>query len=333
MEEKHVTLKDIATAAGVSISTVSHVINNTRYVKQETRKLVEDTMQGLSFERPKPNSKKLKYIGLIVADITEDYSIAVIKAIENHCKALNASVVVNDSEDDPEIEEQNVVKMLSNERISGIIISPVDSTRCPKLLASSHIPVVCFDRKYDRLNKIFFGINNLGTGVFATRYLMSHGCRRIGFIGYPSQIYSVHQRELGYKLEVQEKFPQGHPLIKQIEYFQTDAVEQVMAFLEKEKIDGIICATSGVCHLAVEGIARLGLSIPEDMKVVTYDDNRWLDFLKYPISVITQPTQEIARAAVEQVVNMIEGGDELSSETSEVYFETGFIDRLKTKEN
>ena len=326
--KKQVILKDVAKAAGVSISTVSHVINNTRYVKPETRNIVEKTMEDLSFSIGKGFSKKARYVGLIVADITEDYSISVIKSIENHCKSVNYSIIVCDSQDDEELEKQNINKLLDNERVSGIIISPVNSLVTDLRLKATKIPIVCFDRKYENINKVFFGINNLQSGFIASEYLFNHSCNTVGFIGYPDKVYSVHQRELGYRLSWQGKHGEKAPKIQKINYFQENSVEVIAKFIKKNKIDGLICATSGVCYLAIKSIEMLNLKIPNDIKLVTYDNNKWFDMLQFPISVITQPVKEIAEASVDMIIQFIENPNNVNLERSEILYETGFIDRL-----
>lgn len=327
--KEHITLLDIANKSGVSISTVSHIINNTRFVKQETKEQVEKVMKDLNYNKPVNISKKNKYIGLIIADITEDYSISIIKAIENQCNLLGYSILVADSQDDIKTEHQNISKMLDNERISGILISPVASQLCDPKLKNSSIPVVCLDRKYDDVNFVFFGINNLQTGYKGAQYLDKNNCSNIGFIGYPKQVYSVHQRESGYRVFWQETHPEKLPNVLKIQYFQKDAVETIADFIKDNQIDGVICATSGVCHETLIAIEQLGLDIPKDIKIVSYDDNRWFNFVKYPISVITQPIKEIGIGSVNKVIQLIEKPESALQETSEVYFETGFIDRLK----
>jgi DNA-binding LacI/PurR family transcriptional regulator len=332
IDKNHVTLKNIAEAAGVSISTVSHVINNTRFVKKETREKVENVMESLSFSMGKGHSKKMKYLGLIVADITEDYSISVIKSIENRCEEVGLSIIVCDSQDNLDIEHQNINKLLDNDRIVGIIISPVNSEECNPRLVKTKLPVVCIDRKLVKAKKIFFGINNLQSGSFATEYLHDNGCTSIGFIGYPVEIYSVNQREMGYELAWRKCNRANEPHVLRIAYFQKDAVEKITQFIKKNRLDGLICATSGVCRLVVEAIEEMDLSIPENIKIVSYDENKWFNYLKYPISVITQPVKDIAEASVNMILKLTDGINCPKDETSEVLLQTGFIDRLNKKE-
>ena len=120
----------------------------------------------------------------------------------------------------------------------------------------------------------------------------------------------------------------NYPKFRKINYFQEDSVDLIAKFITKNKIDGLICATSGVCYLAIKAIELLELKIPNDIKIVTYDNNKWFDMLQYPISVITQPTKEIAKASVDMIIHFIENPNNSSIEQSEILYETGFIDRL-----
>jgi LacI family transcriptional regulator len=200
MQNKRVRLEDVAQKAGVSITTVSHVINKTRYVKRETRELVLKVIDELKYDTRKPRARQngSKLIGVIVADITEDYSISVVKAIETYASEQSYSILVCDSEDDAEKETRNIRSILDKE-VGGLIISPVNSQKYPKEIKDARIPVVFVDRKYDKHDKVFVGINNFESGYFGTKYLASKGCTTIGFIGYPETVYTVHQRAVGYR--------------------------------------------------------------------------------------------------------------------------------------
>ena len=100
-----------------SITTVSHVINKTRYVKRETRELVLKTLDELKYDirKPKTRGNGSKLIGVIVADITEDYSISVVKAIETYASEQSYSILLCDSEDDVEKEKRNIKNILDKE--------------------------------------------------------------------------------------------------------------------------------------------------------------------------------------------------------------------------
>ena len=329
MRKKQVRLQDVAARAGVSITTVSHVINKTRYVKKETREFVLKVLEEMDYDigRQKHVGKKIEFIGLIVADITEDYSISIIKAIETYAGEQGISILLCDSEDNPEKERANLRTVLDR-GVSGLLISPVNTERCPKELKDADIPVVLIDRKYNTHDRVYVGINNFESGFNAARYLADKGCGNIGFLGYPDTVYTVRQRALGYRACLLEGGADGVPKVLYLNYNNEDSNKLIREFIERTKVDGLICATSDLCYQAIGSLEELGIDIPREMKIVTYDDNKWLDYLKHPISVITQPTAEIGIHAVETLIHLIEHPGDTKKVATEVFFETGFIDRL-----
>jgi LacI family transcriptional regulator len=329
-EKKNVTLKDVAEKSGVSITTVSHVINNTRYVKKDTREYVLKVIKELGYEayRPKRAMQKIQYIAIVIADITEDYSISVIKAIETYAHDNGISVLVYDSENNTDKERKNI-RTVIEKKIGGLILSPVNSEMCPRELKNTNIPVVLIDRQYSDHNKLFIGINNYESGYKATQYLLDKGCASIGFIGYTETVYTIRQRSLGYRTCLIEHNPSAAQHVLHLNYNQEDSTDLIQNFIEESGIDGVICATSDICYYLVGGLQEMSKSIPDDIKVVTYDDNRWLDYLKYPISVITQPTGEIGIHAVETIIDMVRHPENKKHIHSEMLFDIGFIDRLE----
>ena len=109
--------------------------------------------------KPKTKPNALKLIGVIVADITEDYYISVVKAIETYASEQSYSILLYDSEDDTEKEKRNIKNILDKE-VGGLIIAPVNSERYPKEIKDAQIPIVFVDRKYDKHDRVFVGINN-----------------------------------------------------------------------------------------------------------------------------------------------------------------------------
>ncbi len=329
MQNKLVRLEDIAHRAGVSITTVSHVINKTRYVKQETRELVLGILEEMNYDikKPKAKPKVSSLIGLIVADITEDYYISIVKAIETYASEQRFSILVCDSEDDVEKEKRNIRNILDR-GVGGLIISPINSEKYPKEIRDAQIPVVFVDRKYAKHDKVFVGINNFESGQLGTRYLASKGCRNIGFIGYPETVYTVHQRAIGYRDCLSQVLPDCHPQVLKLNYRHEDSNKRIREFVETVHPDGVICATSDVCYQLIGSLEEMGIRIPDQIKIVTYDDNKWLDYLKFPISVITQPTSEIGFTAIEMLMRMILHPEERKKIATEIFLETGFIDRL-----
>lgn len=331
MNKKPVTMKDIALKAGVSVTTVSHVISKTRNVAQETRELVLRTLDELDYQQAESRlgeTAVLDRIGVITADIQEDYYILLVKTIETIASENNISVLFCDSADDPEKEQRNISMMLSK-NVDGLILAPVNFRPYPRELRAADIPVVLVDRQYEKHNTTFVGINNAESALKGTKYLVDKGCRRVGFVGYSESVYTMQQRVAGYKLGVMQYLQDQVPEVLHLKYSKEDSYHLIKAFLLEHGCDGLLCGTSDLCYQVISVADDLGLNIPEQLKILTYDDNKWLDYLRHPVSVITQPTVEIGCQAVERILQLA-GNRRIAKRTkTEIYFDVDIIDRLK----
>lgn len=328
MKGRNTTMSDVANKAGVSITTVSHVINKTRNVNQETRNAVLKAMDQLEYRSKKsPRDKRMKHIGVIVADIREDYFVSVIKAIETAATDYNISIVFCDSEDDPVKEEKNIETLLDR-KVDGLIMAPIETGKVPLVLNKSTTPVVLFDRQYEKHPYLFVGINNINSSYLGSRYLHAKGCNYIGFIGYSETVFTIRQRIIGYKAFLAEQVSQTKPKVLALSYHKEDSYPLIKSFIENEKLDGIICATSTVCYEVVNVLKDLSIDQKSHLKIISYDDNRWLDYIMYPISVISQPTVEIGIATVENLVQILEQHNDRTGIRRELLFDVDIIDRL-----
>ncbi|WP_319561027.1 LacI family DNA-binding transcriptional regulator [Marispirochaeta sp.] len=329
MKSKNLTMKDIAQRAGVSITTVSHVINKTRHVNRETKESVLKAIEELNYRGLKSGkTNKIKYIGVIVADIREDYYISIIKAIETVATDFEISIIFCDSEDDPEKEEKNISMLLAR-RISGLIIAPIESDHIPKSLQETSVPVVLIDRQYESHRFLFVGINNFNSSYLGTLHLFNKGSRRIGFIGYSESVYTIKQRIMGYQACLMEHEDSSPSRILSLSYHKEDSYPLIKKFIEEENLDGIICATSTVCYEVIDVLDSLDSKTQKNLRIISYDDNRWLDYLKFPVSVISQPTAEIGSAALENLIQLIEQSNLRYDVKRELFFDVSIIDRLK----
>ena len=328
MKQKNITLKTIADKAGVSITTVSHVINKTRHVNQDTKEAVLRTLEELDYRGLKSKkANKIEKVGVIIADIREDYYVAVTKAIETTASDMGISIIFCDSEDDADKEARNI-KMLMSRKISGLIIAPIESRNMPEDLHNLGIPVVLIDRQYENHDFLFIGINNLYSSFLGAKHLHSKGSGKIGFIGYSDSVYTIKQRILGYKAYLQEMDESITPAVLSLSYHKEDSYPLIKNFIEEEKIDGIICATSAICYEVISVLSDMPQKDQEKIKIITYDDNRWFDYLKIPVSVISQPTAEIGNAAIDNLITCIEQQNYKESLKRELFFDIQIIDRL-----
>jgi LacI family transcriptional regulator len=322
-------MKDVAQRAAVSITTVSHVINKTRYVKSETTNAVLRAIQELNYhtkKNAKSNGEKYIEVGVIVGDLREDYFPGVIKAIETIANDLDVSIIICDSETDPEKEKRNI-QMLLNRDIRGLILAPTNAQVIPKELRDSSVPVVLIDRQYENHNYFFVGINNFQSSYQGTSHIFSKGSRKIGFIGYEGPVSTMRQRILGFKAFMSETLPSEIPEVLLIHYNTENSFPLIKDFIEKGRLDGLFCANSSICNEAIGVLPSLKDSIRQKLQIICYDDNRWFDYLKYPISIICQPVAEIGNAALEHLFRLIEQPNNDRFMKRELLFDVTITDR------
>jgi LacI family transcriptional regulator len=324
-------MADVALKAGVSITTVSHVINKTRHVSRETVDTVLQAIKELNYQSSKSlklRSRKDIYVGVILADIRDDYFVAILKAIETVAADYGVSVIFCDSEADPEKEEKNI-SILLDRNINGLLLAPIVADHIPRILRKISIPVVLIDRQYESHNYLFVGINNFHSSYMGTKYLFEKGATKLGFISYSSVIYTVNQRILGYKAALMEYGEVAVPKILSLSHNREDSSPVIKQFVIDEKLDGLVCGTSTICYEVINTLEEFDKDIRNHLKIITFDDNRWLDHLKYSISVIVQPVAEIGNAALENLLQMIEHINSIREIKRELLFETSIIDRIK----
>ena len=330
MNHKNPTMEDVARKAGVSITTVSHVINKTRYVNKDTKEAVLEIINKLNYRSSKStksndNNGNEICVGVILADVREDYYLLMMKAIETVATEYNVSVIFCDSGADYKKEEQNI-KLLLDKKVNGLLLAPADADQMPQTLKNISIPVILIDRQYESHSFFAVGINNFLSGYLGTKNLFNKQCKNIGFIGYFGPVYTIRQRIQGYKSAVMEHKPTAVPKVLYLEY-NGDSFPLIKQFLAEHNFDGLICATSSLCYELIEVFDTLEESAKSKIKIICFDDNRWLDYLKYPISVISQPVVDIGNAAFENLLKLIEQSNNICNIKRELFFEVTIIDR------
>ena len=310
MKLQKVTIKDVARLSGFSISTVSHTINNTRFVEKKTKDKISKVIKDLHY---KPNilarglkGKGTKTIGLIISDIREDFFSKITKSIESNANKKGYNVILCDSEEDID-EEKFYIHILLRKGIDGLIFAPVNKNEINKTLVFSHIPSVQIDRKLNNFNADFVGIDNSKSAEKATHHLFDQGYKNIGIIGYEKRVYTMEKRIEGYKKVILERGILEESRIKIISYSDSNIKDTINEWLCKYKdIDAVICGVDNLCYETLAAIEEIGLEMPNDIGIISFDDTKWFRFVKSPITTIRQPTENMGRLAINILIDRIE---------------------------
>ncbi len=304
---KNITMRDVASHARVSIATVSHVINKTRHVNQKTREAVLNAIDELGYmvaspAAPRKASKRL--IGLIIADIREDFYTEIVKAAETTARENGYSLILCDAEDD-ENKELFYLRMLMEQGVQGIILAPINHASPPALLKQAELPIVLIDRCYQGQPYDFIGIDNFSAGREATLHLLRQGASRIGFIGYDDSVFTIQKRILGYLDALEISGRKEEPQVLRLKYHTDRGPGKIASMVGEHRLDGLVCGTSHACYETVAALREHNIRIPDDVQIISFDENKWFEFLPFPLSVIQQPTAEIGTLSVEFVINKI----------------------------
>lgn len=303
-------IKDIAKAAGVSTATVSRVLNGKQNVRPEVKSKILKIVKRLNYS---PNraarslrSKRSSIIGLIVADIQNPFFASVCRAVEDVAQAHNLSILLCNTDENPE-KEKMYLELMHNENAAGIILSPTGglARHFPQELAD-HSPMVVIDRRVDGVNIDSVYIDNFNAAKTLAEHLLHHGYRRIaGLFGANS--VTGNERLQGFKAAFQELGLDIHEeLIFELPARADEGHETVTKILESKKPPEAILTSSGLLATgAFKAIRDKEICVPDAIAFATFDESHWTSMIRPAITVIEQPTYAIGQTAGEMLLKRI----------------------------
>lgn len=305
------TIKDVSKLAGVSVATVSRVINNKGYVSKETKDTIEKAMKMLNYT---PNDvarrlagKKSNTIGLIIPDILNPFFPEIARAVEDTANELGYNIILCNT-DNSSSKEKQYFDMLFNKQVDGIIISSYAVVADALLkIMDRKMPVVLIDNKFEGSNIPTITSNNRNGGKIATEHLIECGCSKVAYIGGYFHIEPVRERYEGYE-EVCKKNNMYYPnIIRNCDFSLKAGYDITKELLESNPdIDGIFAGSDLVAVGVYKALIDMGHRVPEDVKVIGYDglvsNTDYLD-----LSSIGQQIYACGRLAVEVIYKLIKG--------------------------
>jgi LacI family transcriptional regulator len=300
-----VTIRDVATRAGVSSTTVSHVINDTRPVSADLRSRVEAAMAELGFQ---PNAlarslrrKRTHTLGLIVPDSANPFFAEVGRGIEDTSFANGFSVILCNSDGDP-ARELLYMDLLVQKQVDGVLFVPTgDQARLAATLRTRNIPVVVIDRDVPDAPIDRVHIDNVAGGYLATRHLLDLGHRRIGYIGGPPHLSPVPHRNAGYRQALQEAgLTVDEGLVIDGNFRDVGGYEGAQALLALADPPTAIFAGNDLMAIGALAASReAGVAVPDELSIVGFDDIHLAGYINPPLTTIAQPKYELGVIAAE----------------------------------
>ncbi|SHE40881.1 LacI family DNA-binding transcriptional regulator [Clostridium fallax] len=306
------SIKDVAKEAGVSIATVSRVLNDIDVVNEETKKKVLDAIKKLGY---RPNivarslkTQRTKTIGIIVPDISSQFYPEIVRGAEDVANIYDYNVMLCNSDFDMD-KEKEYLRVLKEKMVDGVLyMSSALEEDTVELIDELDIKTVLVETK-DKEGKIpSVIIDNVKATYDATKHLLNKGCKKIAFIGKKrSANNACASRYEGYENALKES---GLSVDENLIYFDRLTVstgyEGVSSIVEKDnKIDGIVCASDEIAMGAINSLRDKGIRVPEDVKVIGFN-NIYSASVFYPkLTTVAQPMYDMGSVAMRMLIKLI----------------------------
>ncbi|MEV8315950.1 LacI family DNA-binding transcriptional regulator [Streptomyces sp. NPDC059900] len=309
------SIKDVAAEAGVSVATVSRVLNSHPSVSPAARARVIAAIESLGY-RPNAVARSLRTdqtrtLGLVISDVLNPYFTALARSVEEAARALGYSVIIGNADERPELQDHHV-RTLLDRRIDGLLVSPADGGT-PLLLdtARAGTPMVFVDRWIPGMDVPVVRAD----GREAIRDLVAHlhgvGHRRLAIIAGPAATTTGSERVEAFREALAAYgIPLPDSYIGQGDFQADSGRRATERFLTLPEPPHVIFAADNLMALgALDAIRARGLRVPDDIALAAFDDIPWFVHTDPPITAIAQPTGDLGRAAVQALVDRIEGRD------------------------
>lgn len=314
------TMKDVAQKAGVSSATVSHVLNNSRHVNEETREkvmsAVNDLNYNINFLARDLRTGTTKLVGFIISNMSDYFFITVAKGVESILKEHGYSLLIVNSDEQKKVEKTQA-QMFLNHSVDGLIVAPVTED-CAYLdtMFGSDFPMVFLDRSPVIIKRDFVLAENT-LGVYeATKLLIGKGHNRIAFLSTHIMDRTMMERFNGYRSALDDfNIPFDLTLVKfgnEIPKLNLDLITG-QGYNLMEEIINDTDATAVIIgnNLSAMGgfnyLKEKGVQVPDEMAVIAFDDSIWTSMSTPSVSVISQPGVEIGRISAQLLMDRIEG--------------------------
>lgn len=309
------TMKDIARLAQVSTSTVSHVINGSRFVSDEIREKVMRIVAELNYT-PSAVARSLKVretktIGLLVTATNNPFFAEVMAGVEQYCQKNQYNLIIATTGGDAKRLQQNL-QTLMHKQVDGLLLMCGDSRFQADIELAISLPLVVMDWWFTELNADKILENSALGGYLATKALIDAGHRKIGIITGNLKKSVAQNRLQGYKNALSEaKIALNPHWIVESHFDFEGGVLGIQSLLtQSSRPTAVFCCSDTIAVGAYQAIQQQGLRIPQDLSIMGYDDIELARYLSPPLSTICQPKAELGKLAVEALLQRIKNPNE-----------------------
>ena len=323
-------MRDVARLAGVSIATVSAVVNGKQVVRPVVVARVQDAMKALNFHPDHVarslRVKKTTTIGVIIPDFSSGFFVDVLRGIEDAARNVGYSVLLCNSDDDVEQEQRHLRALLSR-RVDGILLASTDLYSIADSQLRSGTPIVLFDRVPPSYRGAAVVVDNVEAAYRATEYLIQLGHRAIAFIAGRLDLSTASDRAEGFRRALENAhLPLNGAYFKRGDYHPQSGYQNGLALLKLQHRPTAIVCSNGLMTLGLlRAMHELQVRCPEEISIVGFDEPApdsygfSLSTLLHPeLTVVAQPGHEVGQQAAQMLLRILTESDELVTDQSTV---------------
>ncbi len=311
------SIKDVAGRAGVSIGTVSNVLNRPNLVSRSTRSRVEQAIEDLGYVRNESarhlRAGHSRTIAYVLLDASNPFFTDVAVGVEEAARAAGRTVFLCNSNEDAQ-RETDYLDLLLQHRVEGVLITPVDlDGQRLRALTEHGLPVVLLDRRAADTSQCSVAVDDVLGGDLAVTHLLDTGHRRIGYVGGPMSIGQVRDRHQG-ALRALERAAGGDPAT--LDLIETErltvaegrhAGARLVGLPAARRPTAVFCANDLLALGLLQEMTRQGVAVPDEMAIVGYDDILFAEAAAVPLTSVRQPRHLLGRTAAELLLEEATG--------------------------
>lgn len=317
LADRPATIKDVAAHAGVSVATVSAVVNNNKYVSPDLTQRVQESIAALGYERNSLaqglKKQTSQTIGLIISDISNPYFTSVVRGVEDVANARGYSLILGNTDEDVK-KEINYLRLLESKRVDGLIMARPAAGNHSFLESwpTNRLPLVSIGylSKDESIDAVLID-NEMGARL-AVEHLIALGHRRIGIVTGLPGITATEERLAGYQQALAAHGIPFNPALVAEGNLRIDGGERGTLHLLTQAAEPptALFVTNGLMVIgALQAIDRVGLRCPEDIALVGFDDFEWAAVMRPRLTTVRQPTYEIGQRAAQVLFDRLEQRD------------------------
>lgn len=321
---KSLSIKDIAVAAGVSITTVSFIINGKARDKSISEAVIKKVEKIIAEKGYKPNqiARSLRtgnsnIIGLIIEDISNSFFSRIARLIEDKAYKKGYKIIYSSTENNVE-KAKDLINMFKSRKVDAYIISPIKGLEEDiQHLIADNKPVILFDRNLPDLDTNYVGADHFKATYQSVESFIKQGKKKISLVTTDIDVQQITERLAGYEKALADHgMVYNENLVLKVHFNQEE--KETMAQMEKlfhsKEIDAVLFATNYLAISGLKVLKKMGKQVGNDFSVIAYDDHEVFELHTPGISAVQQPLEEIAETVIQLILSQLSSKSKLDNQ-------------------